>query len=641
MLRDLRPGLMTSPMALVAAAALLCTVFAADPLRAEEPPDLAEQLAAGALPPLAERLPQEPLTVDLAGEGLEPGSYGGRLRTLVGRAKDIRYVTVYGYARLVGYRPDLSLEPDLLKDVTVEDGRIFTMHLRKGHKWSDGHPFTSEDFRYVWEDIENDAELRPAGPLAELIIDGEAPKVEIIDELTVRFSWSKPNPTFLPMLAKARPPFIYRPAHYLKQFHAKYGDAQKIQELVAVENVRNWAQLHNRYDNMYENDNVDLPTLQPWMNTTAPPAQRFVFKRNPYYHRVDKAGHQLPYIGEMAVTVASSKLIAAKAVAGETDLQTRGLSFGNIAILKQGEARSDYRTLLWPIGKASHMALYPNLNNNDPVWQDLLRNQDFRCALSLAIDRELINKTLFLGLARPVNNTVLPASGLFDKANANMWAELDIDKANQMLDGVGLTERDSDGFRLLPNGNRAEIVVETAGERPEEVDILQLIGETWKRIGIKLFTKPSQRDNLRERSYAGETVMTVWEGWDLGAPTPAMSPAALAPTAQDNLAWPKWGQHFQTTGKAGEAPNIEPAEKLMALYADWLKSTDAAEQTRIWKEMLAIHADQQFIIGVISSVRQPVVVSKRLRNVPEDATYSWEPGALFGIYRPDQFWFAS
>jgi peptide/nickel transport system substrate-binding protein len=641
MLKHSRVRLLRGPLALAAATALVLALVAADRARAEEPPDLAEQVSNGALPPLEQRLPEQPLVIDLAAQGLEPGKYGGQLRTLVDRARDIRYMTVYGYARLVGYLPDLSLEPDILRAVDVEEGRIFTLHLRKGHKWSDGNPFTSEDFRYFWEEIENNEELRPAGPLAELQIDGELPQVEILDELTVRYSWSNANPTFLPMLAQARPPFIYRPSHYLKQFHVKYGDPATIQAAVARENVRNWAQLHNRYDNMYENDNVDLPTLQPWMNTSSPPAQRFVFKRNPYFHRVDSQGRQLPYIGEVAVTVADSKLIPAKAVAGETDLQTRGLSFGNIAILKQGEARSEYRTLLWPIGKSSHMALYPNLNTNDPVWRELVRNADFRRALSISIDRELINKTLFLGLARPVNNTVLPGSDLYSDANAQMWAEFDLDKANQLLDGIGLTDRDSDGFRLLPDGRRVEIVVETAGERSEEVDILQLIAETWKRIGVKLFTKPSQRDVLRERCYAGETVMAVWEGWDIGAPTPSMSPRLLAPTAQDNLAWPKWGQYHQTKGQAGETPDMEPAVRLMELYETWLKTRDASEQFEIWKEMIAIHARQQFMIGVVSSVRQPVVVSKRLRNVPEDATYSWEPGALFGIYRPDQFWFAS
>lgn len=607
---------------------------------AEEPPELAEQVKSGALPSFDVRLPKNPLVVNLTENGLETGRYGGRLRTLVEKAKGIRYMSVYGYARLVGYDSNYDLNPDILEDVKVDKGRAFTFKIRQGHKWSDGQPFTTEDFRYYWEDVALNKELTPAGPIASLLLGEELPKVEVIDELTIRYSWSKPNPAFLPLLAQARPPYIYRPAHYMRQFHIKYGDKAEIDAGVSKENVRTWATVHNRRDNMYNNDNPDLPTLDPWVNTTTPPSTRFVFKRNPYFHRVDDKGRQLPYIGDVVVSVASNKLIPAKAVAGEADLQSRGLSFGNIAILKQGEGRGDYRTFLWPIGKSSHMAIYPNLNHNDDAWRELMRKRDFRVALSLAIDRSLINKTLFLGLARPVGNTVLPSSQLYDEGNATKWAELNLDKANNLLDGLGLAERDNDGYRKLPDGRRAEIIVETAGEDLEQVDILQLIGETWKEVGIKLFTKPSQRDVLRERSYAGETMMTVWSGWNLGVPSAVMAPYELAPTLQSNLGWPKWGQYFQTKGAAGEAPDLEPAKKLMSLYGDWQAAIDNDIRQSIWAEMLKIHAEEQFLIGVISGVRQPVVVSKRLRNVPEDATYSWEPGALFGIYRPDQFWFA-
>jgi len=620
--------------------AALAMALPAGLAQAEEPPEVADAVKAGKLPPVEQRLPAEPLVVNLAAQGLESGRYGGRLRTMVEKANGIRYMSVYGYARLVGYDTDLALKPDLLKDVTVEEGRIFTFHLRKGHKWSDGQPFTAEDFRYYWDDIANNKDLTPAGPLASLQVADELPNFEVIDELTVRYSWSKPNPSFLPLLAAARPPYIYRPAHYLKQFHEKYGDKAEIAALVDKENVRSWATLHNRRDNMYNNDNPELPTLGPWVNTTTPPSTRFVFTRNAYYHRVDGEGRQLPYIGEVVVSVASNRLIPAKAVAGEADLQSRGLSFGNIAILKQGEERGSYRTLLWPIGKSSHMALFPNLNHVDDTWRKLFRTREFRAALSLGIDRSLINKTLFLGLARPVGNTVLPSSSLYSEENAHKWADFDLDRANELLDSLGLTRRDDEGYRLLADGQRMEIIVETAGEELEQVDILQLIGETWKEIGIKLFPKPSSRDVLRERSYTGETMMTVWSGWDLGAPSVAMEPRDLAPTRQDNLAWPMWGQYYQTKGQSGQAPDLEPAIKLMSLYEDWQLALDDDRRKEIWKEMLGMHADEQFVIGVISGVRQPVVVSRRLRNVPEDATYSWEPGALFGIYHPDQFWFA-
>ncbi len=633
-----RNGIAGFAFAVLAASASAYSTFAgASPLL--EVPSFKEAVASGTLPPVDQRLPQEPLVVDLSGKGLKPGKHGGTLNTLIDKAKSIRYLVVWGYARLVGYDPDYNLKPDLLKSVTVDEGRIFTFTLRKGHKWSDGHPFTSEDFRYYWEDIANNEDLSPAGPLSDMLVNGKPPVVEFFDEVTIRYTWDNPNPTFLSLLAKSRPPFIYRPAHYLKQFHAKYGDMAKIEEWVEKSNVRNWASLHNRNDEMYKNTNIELPTLQPWVNTTKKTKTRYILNRNPYFHKVDKKGQQLPYIDKVVATVAASKLIPAKAVAGETDLQARGLSFSNIAILKHGEKTSKrYDTYLWPISKSSHLALYPNLNTKDETWRKLLRNTQFRCALSVGIDRKLVNKTLYLGLGRPTGNSVLQSSPLYDQENTHRWSKYDPTFANKLLDEVGLTEKDSEGFRLLPDGRRAEIIVETAGEDPDEIEMLQLVAETWKDIGIKLYPKPSQRDVLRERSYVGETVMTAWSGWDNGTPSAQMSPVELAPTKQDNLAWPKWGQYYETKGKSGEAPDIKAAERLLALYHEWEAASDEAERTKVWKDMLKIHAEESFIIGVVSSVRQPVVVWKKLRNVPKKGVYGWDPGSQFGIYRPDQFW---
>ena len=180
-----------------------------------------QAVAAGELPPVASAFRSTPAVVSFEGTDKEPGRYGGTLRLLGGSAKDTRLLVVYGYARLVGYTPDYDIVPDIAESVEVEEGRRFTFHLRPGHSWSDGEPFTSEDFRYYWEDIANDAEVSRFGPPKELLVDGEKPVVEFPDETTVRYSWSKPNPYFLPALAGAQPLEIFRPSHYLKQFHAK------------------------------------------------------------------------------------------------------------------------------------------------------------------------------------------------------------------------------------------------------------------------------------------------------------------------------------------------------------------------------------------------------------------------------------
>ena len=216
--------------------------------------------------------PEEPRLVDSMAEIGRPG---GELRMLVGRARDVGLYNVYGYARLVGFTPDLRLVPDILAGFGVQDGRVFTFHLRKGHKWSNGQPFTAEDFRFYWEDVALNKELTPAGPDIRLAVEGELPKVEILDELTVRYSWSKPNPFFLPALAAATQLFIYRPARYLKRFHKRHADARKLQQLVKETGSRDWVQLFLRKDRLDNFDDPDNPTLQPWMLTTAPPAERF------------------------------------------------------------------------------------------------------------------------------------------------------------------------------------------------------------------------------------------------------------------------------------------------------------------------------------------------------------------------------
>ena len=602
-----------------------------------EVPALEALVAAGKLPPVEKRLPLRPLVVPLE-EGEQLGKYGGTLTTLAGRARDTRLFTVYGYARLVVYDRHLNIVPDILERIDVQEDRVFTLHLRKGHRWSDGVPFTAEDFRYYWEDVANNRELSPSGPPRDMIVDGESAKFEVLDETTVRYTWSKPNPHFLPRLAGTSPLFIFRPAHYLKRFHKKYNP--KIARAEAEGTAkRRWSTVHNRMDNLYEADNPELPSLQPWVNTTARPADRFVAVRNPYFHRVDERGRQLPYIDRLVLNIADSKLIPAKTGAGEADLQARDLNFNNYTFLKQGEKTNSYRTFLWRAASAAHFALYPNLNVNDPVWRRLVRDVRFRRALSLAIDRSLVNQVLYFGLAIEGNNTVLETSPLYRPEYRTRWAVYDRREANRLLDEIGLKRRRAGGLRRLPDGRPLEIIVETAGESSEQTDVLELLRETWREVGIQLYSKPSQREAFRNRIFAGETVMSVWSGWDNGLPTAETPPDDLAPTSQVQLEWPKFGQYFETSGKTGEAPDMPEVKELMSLYHEWMRSTSHDERARIWQRMLEIHAEEQFIIGVVSGVPQPVVARDTLVNVPAKAFYNWEPGAFFGIYHPETFWF--
>ncbi len=602
-------------------------------------PFFADRITAGALPPLAERLPVNPRVIDLEALGRQPGRHGGNIRMLMGDQRDIRMMTLYGYTRLMVYDDKLELVPDLLESCDVEDGRVFTLKLRQGHRWSDGSPFTSEDFRYWWEDVANNKRLSPGGPPQALFSANELPVFEVLSETEIRYSWKTPNPIFLPALAGAQPTYIFMPSAYLKQFHERHAPKTELAQRVKENRVRDWGALHERLSRMYRPENPKLPTLEPWRNTTALPAEQFVFERNAYFHRVDRNGRQLPYADQVTLTIGTSSLVPAKAAAGEADLQARYIRFDNYTFLKEASKRMNFDVKLWRRAEGAYFALMPNLNAIDPVWRDLNRDLRYRQALSVAINRKDVNKVIFFGLARESGNTALPESPLYDAKLAQLWTQHDPALANRLLDEMGLTKRDDDGIRLLPDGRRLEFTVETAGENTEETDILDLLKQDLFDVGIKIYPRSTQRDVFRRRITAGQTIMSAWAGMDNALVTSDMEPDALAPTSSAQFQWPRWGQFVETSGREGERPALAEVNELVRLYEEWRVSSTRDQRRAVWHKMLAINAEQLYTIGVINSTLQPIVVSKDMRNVPDVGLYSFEPGAFIGRYMPDTFWF--
>jgi len=602
-------------------------------------PFFADQVASGKLPAVAQRVPSSPRLVTVAGEGRAAGRHGGTMRMLMGDQRDIRMMTLYGYSRLVGYDDNLDLVPDILDGYDEVDGRVFTLRLRPGHRWSDGSPFTTEDFRYWWEDVANNKRLSPGGPPQALLAGGKPPVVEILSPTEIRYRWSEPNPVFLPALAGAQPTYICMPSGYLKQFHETYADKATLAHRVRQVRVRDWGALHERLSRMYRPENPDLPTLDPWRNTTPLPAEQFTFQRNAYFHRIDQNGRQLPYVDEVKMTVGTHSLVPAKAAAGESDLQARYIRFDNYTFLKDASKRMNFDVKLWKRAEGAWFALMPNLNAIDPIWRDLNRDVRYRRALSAAINRKDINQVIFFGLAKESGNTALPESPLYDAEFAKMWMKEDQGLANRLLDEIGLSKRDGEGIRLLPDGRRLEFTIETSGESTEETDILDLIKQDLIAVGIKIYPRSTQRDVFRRRITAGQTIMAASTGMDNALVAAEMEPDALAPTTSAQFQWPRWGQFHESGGREGEEPTLPEAKELARLHQAWRRSATHQERKEIWRQMLKINAEQLFTIGVVNATLQPVVVSRALRNVPEKGLYSFEPGAFFGRYMPDTFWF--
>jgi len=608
-------------------------------------PELDDRVRSGELDPVQDRVPLDPMVVYMGREpGLErePGVHGGDLTMLMGQSRDRRQMVVYGYARLVRRRPDLTLEPDILREVEVEEGRIFTLHLRRGHRWSDGHPFTTEDFRYYWEDILGNEDLTGYGLPDQLVAGGVGPTFEVLDDVTVRYTWPAPNPRFLPALAEAAPLYIYAPAHYLRRFHADYAEPEALAGLLQEYDVGSWSTLHTRLWRAYRNENPDLPVLQPWyLATDGDAASRYEFLRNPYFHRIDENGLQLPYIDRVIFQIYSAGLIPANVGAGLADLQARYLQFSDYTVLRQSDDRSEYDVRLWYEGRGAALALYPNLNAEDPAWRDLMQSAEFRRALSLAVNRRQINEVLYYGLGEPAANSVRPISTVYEEPYGTAAIAYDPDQANAILDGLGLQRRTAFGVRQLTDGRPMELVILGESGDQQQQDVLELIAEDFLDVGIRVVPRLLHRSLYRARVFSGAAPMSISVGLNNGIPTEDMDPAELVPSTQQQLQWPQWGLFVETEGEAGTGIRDPACLALMAAYGRWLAAETDRQRAAAWEEILQIHADQIFTIGLVADVPQPVVVRHGLRNLPERGLFNWDPGAHFGIHQLDAVWWES
>ena len=452
----------------------------------------------------------------------------------------------------------------------------------------------------------------------------------------VRYTWHKPNPHFLPRQAGASPLFIYRPAHYLKPLHKKYsreseesrrrghGEAQVVGGAQPRRQPLRVGQSRPAHAAAVDEHHASRPPTASSRCAT------------PTSTASTQNGLQLPYIDRFVLAVADPKLIPAKTGAGEADLQARDVHFNNYTFLKQGEKQNGYRTLLWRPGKGSHFALFPNLNVNDPVWRALLRDVRFRRALSLAIDRSLVNQVLYFGLAIESNNTVLPQSPLFREAYRDRWARYDRKKqASRLLDEMGL-KKGSDGMRRLPDGRPLEIIVETAGETTEQTDVLELIRETWREVGHQALQQavaargvPQPHLFRRDRDVGVERARERPRHGRQRARTSSRRPASRSCNGRSSAST------IETAGKSGEPVDIAEAKELQRLY-NGVAASGATRQDRerAWHAMLELHAEQQFTIGIVSGVPQPVVARETLMNVPEKGFYNWDPGRVLRHLSP-------
>jgi peptide/nickel transport system substrate-binding protein len=624
---------MTNRKLISCAAVLLGLVLTAPGLWAQdyqEAPALAAMVEAGTLPPVQERLPAEPLVIEPVEE---IGQYGGTWEKLISSAGQTALMTIYAYDRLLRWNPDATaIEPNIATSYEVTDGgKTFVFHLREGMKWSDGHPFTADDFVFWYEDMLLNEELTPSFP-TWLMAGGEPVVIEKIDDYTVRFRFAAPYGLLPEYLSYFNLPF--RPKHYLQQFHPAYADQDDLDKLIKEEGVEHWYQLFQNKDQWYRKFNPDLPVVEPWVVITPQPATRVVLERNPYYWKTDPAGNQLPYIDEVAVSITTTvETLNLKTMSGEFDFQMRYLNPANFTLFYDNQEREDYRILEWPTGIGSDAALFFNQSTPDLVLRELFQDLRFRQALSLAIDREEINQLVFDGQGQPRQATVVALSPLFKPEYAAAYADHDPDRANQLLDAIGLTERDGDGFRLRPDGETLSLLLDSPGEKTATIDSIELVIEYWGDIGIKAAANHTERSAYRARRNANETQINVWEMGFMMYPS---NPLFLIASSSGSDFGPDLGVWYNTGGAEGQEPPEAMKEALRAY--DQIKQTpDTEQKNELFHRILELQAENIWVLGLVGGVKETLIVKNHMRNVPDESIFDSLVGRYIGLTAAEQY----
>ncbi|MBV9833724.1 MAG: ABC transporter substrate-binding protein [Alphaproteobacteria bacterium] len=611
--------------------------------RYKEAPSLAERVKAGSLPPIEQRLPKNPLVVPTVEK---VGDYGGTWRrAFLGPADSNNYVRVV-YDALFRFSPDgAKIEPKIAERADPSaDFKVWTIKLREGSRWSDGAPFTSDDILFWYNDVLLNKELTPTLPGWIRNGDGSAAKVEKVDAVTIRFTYDKPATLFLTAVANQdgadRTFAMFMPAHYLKKFHIAHAPKADLDKAVQAASFKTWVELFANKNAPPENP--ERPTMAAWAPTSRASDPVFTLRRNPYYVGVDSAGNQLPYIDEVRFTYfADAQALNLAAIAGQFDMQERHINMTNYPVLKEQERTGKYRIITWPtFGGADAVIAINSTYQADPVMGKVMATRDFRIALSVAINRDQIKESVFLGLGEPRQGVPAPWHPYFPGAEyAKKYTEFNRDQANKLLDSIGLDKKGADGIRLLSNGKPATMEISVVPAFGAWPDVAQLVAKDWEAVGIKTIVQIRERALHFKMVENNELQAEIWNE-DTSA-FPYTGNAKADPRNNPILTTgPLWRRWYASGGKDGMEP--PPEVKRIVEIVDTARTVGPDEQVKLSQELYKIWADNLYEIGTIGltpMVQGVVVAGAKFRNVPTTLGNDW-PLRSPGNARTEQFFFA-
>lgn len=604
----------------------------------KEAPELAEMVAAGTLPPVEERLPSEPMVMEVLGS---IGEYGGTLRrAILGGGDQHNMVRLISNENLVRWSADWSeVKTNIAESYEASaDATTYTFKLREGMKWSDGAPFTADDIMF-WNEVFNDKRLTPVQHSNFVGASGPV-QVTKIDNYTVEFKFGEPNGLFLQNMAYGFGYYVVNyPAHYLKQFHIDHNP--DIQALIDAEPAASdWVSLFNLKAGPMHTplfwQNADRPTLHPWHIVEGyGSTERMVAERNPYYWKVDAEGQQLPYIDRVTWDqVEDPESILLKAFNGEIDYMARHIGrSSNLAALTDNKDRGQYGFYQVADIPANVAILMFNLNNPDPIKNEIVNNIDFRKAVSHAVDRQEIIDLVYLGDGTPAQTAPHKVAPFYQEKWVKQFTEFDPDKANELLDSIGLDKRDSNGYRLGPDGERFTLVFLVADVFGLQYpDVMELVAEYASNVGLDFQVRSSDRGRLQEITASGEHDAYIWNcgGGQVDAYTNPYCYVPVGTAVHWAPKWAAWG--------VGAADGIEPPEhikKLFETYEGVTTTADPEKQLAALNDLIEQATSQLLTVGLVQSDGAFGIARNNLRNYPDPmpiAGQLWTPAPYTAQY---------
>ena len=611
------------------------------PERFSESPKLTKLVDRGELPPITERIPENPYVIPH--RWVERGRYGGTIRTMTRESDGFDAMNwFYGSSPIRFLNDGLDIVGGLVERWEQNaDSSSWKFFLRKGLKWSDGEPFTVDDIMFWWEDVlsNEDSEEVPGdefrsgrGTLAE---------VTKVDALTFEMTFDAPAPLTAERIAnrvkQAGGSRWMIPAHYAKRFHPKYNP----------EVGADWAAADGLFATKLNIQlNPDCPTMGAWKLSRYAEGRQVIWERNPFYHCVSPDGDQLPYVDRIIWNVnPETKVGKIDVFAGKVDLQIGqhyDIELTDIEEFDSGAVDAGMERILIDSGSGTGSLVVFNQDYQEKRYRELFREPKFRQAVSHAIDRERIQKSVYFNTGFPSTGTLSPKAMEYvvndqGKAVFEKWRDsylrYDPKKSAALLDELDLPEG-PDGMRTFGDGTRLRLVCSFPSNTPSHhVQKNAIVEENLAAIGLEVVLNPVSPSDFQPQWDVGALACRVESGVSDG-PNHLLFPAWLVPVVHQHWA-PLQGRWYELRGSDAADKGVDaadpwqstpprlapepggPVEALHTLYDRTRTEPDQMKRTELVWKMIDIHIEHgPFFIGTVADTPKVIVKKKQLRNVP-------------------------